>query len=447
MPRRCLMASAFVETDMHTLEQLRRGDLAGVTRLDLSCDLEEVPDDLLALADSLEVLNLTGNRLATLPNWLPKLHKLKVLFCSDNAFTRLPSVLGECRALEMVGFKANRIAEIPGDALPAALRWFILTDNAVTALPETLGACRRLQKLMLAGNQLSTLPASLAECDQLELIRIAANRFERLPDWITSLPRLAWLALGGNPCEATPPLVDAAPVSRATLEFGETLGEGASGVIRSVLWRRHDLPPQPMAVKLFKGDVTSDGTPASEMAACLAAGLHPNLLPVTAPLANEPGATPGLLMPLLDARFAPLAGPPSLASCTRDCYAPERRFSPDQLLAIVRGVASAVGHLHRRGILHGDLYAHNLLVDPAGGVVLSDFGAASFHRPGSELAFSLQRLESLAFGRLLGELLERTEPLESVPLARLRHLQATCEQPSVSDRPDFAQINLLLDAL
>jgi hypothetical protein len=29
---------------MHTLEQLERGDLAGITRLDLSADLQEFPE-------------------------------------------------------------------------------------------------------------------------------------------------------------------------------------------------------------------------------------------------------------------------------------------------------------------------------------------------------------------------------------------------------------------
>ena len=47
---------------MHTLEQLLRGDLAGATRLDLSCSLTELPAEVLGLADSLEVLNLSGNR-------------------------------------------------------------------------------------------------------------------------------------------------------------------------------------------------------------------------------------------------------------------------------------------------------------------------------------------------------------------------------------------------
>ncbi|KTC33555.1 hypothetical protein AO269_16245, partial [Pseudomonas putida] len=76
---------------MNTLELLEAGQLAGATRLDLSCGLTEFPQAIFTLADSLEVLNLSGNALTRLPDDLHRLHKLKVLFCSDNPFTELPA--------------------------------------------------------------------------------------------------------------------------------------------------------------------------------------------------------------------------------------------------------------------------------------------------------------------------------------------------------------------
>jgi Leucine-rich repeat (LRR) protein len=92
---------------MHTLEQLRSGALAGTRRLDLSCGLRTLPPEVFDLADTLEVLNLSGNQLDSLPHDLPRLHRLKVIFCSDNAFTQLPEVLGACPALQVVAAKAN----------------------------------------------------------------------------------------------------------------------------------------------------------------------------------------------------------------------------------------------------------------------------------------------------------------------------------------------------
>jgi hypothetical protein len=435
---------------MHTVAQLERGELAGATRLDLSEQLDTFPRAIFNLADTLEVLNLSGNQLSSLPEDLSRLHKLRILFCSNNSFIEVPASIGRCTNLEMVGFKANRIRHLPAEALPPKLRWLILTDNQLETVPDEIGRCSRLQKLMLAGNQLCALPESLADCRELELLRIAANRLSALPQWLLSMPRLSWLAFAGNPFSdaleaqtlAEHPLP---PVERAQITLGEVLGQGASGVVHRADWQVPGEPARAMAVKLFKGSLTSDGLPHSEMAACIAAGEHPNLVGIAGPLAERADALPGLLMALIDPSYQVLAGPPSLASCTRDCYASARRFSVDQLLTIATGVASATRHLHQRGILHGDLYAHNLLVDPHGQTLLSDFGAASFFAPVTVQGQALQRLEVRAFGCLLEELLERCgERGHDEVLAHLLTLrdQSLLEDPS--QRPDFDQ---LVDAL
>ncbi len=260
---------------MHTLEQLRSGALAGVRRLDLSCGLREVPAEVFDLAETLEVLNLSGNQLSQLPHDLVRLKKLKVIFCSDNPFTRLPDVLGACESLQVVGFKACRIADVPGAALPPALRWLIVTDNALATLPTALGERPALQKLMLAGNRLSGLPDALADAQRLELIRLAANQFTQLPAWLTRLPRLGWLALAGNPLGWSCPAPAALPgVAWEHLRLQELLGEGASGHIYKVLGPGGQ---DDAALKLFKGAVTSDGLPEHERDACLVAGQHPAL--------------------------------------------------------------------------------------------------------------------------------------------------------------------------
>lgn len=428
---------------MHTLEQLKRGELAGATRLDLSEQLEYFPREIFELADTLEVLNLSGNQLTSLPDDLPRLHRLRILFCSDNAFTEVPAVLGRCARLEMVGFKANRIRTLAPEALPPLLRWLILTDNELEALPAEIGQCTRMQKLMLAGNNLHALPETLANCSRLELLRISANQLPSLPDWLLEMPRLSWLAFAGNPFSdameaeilAQHPLP---PVDRAQIRLGETLGQGASGVIHRADWHQPGGTSRAMAAKLFKGNLTSDGLPHSEMAACIAAGAHPNLIPVAGPLAEVAETPPGLLLALIDPAYQTLAGPPSLASCTRDCYAEDRSFSVDEALHIASDVAAVVAHLHGRGILHGDLYAHNLLVNLRGHALLSDFGAASFFDPATTQGIALQRIETRAFGCLLEELLQRCEQSGTDPrMSPAASLKDQCLSESPSARPDF----------
>jgi len=417
---------------MHTLDQLTSGALAGAVHLKLACGLTEFPREIFDLADTLEILDLSGNALSALPDDLPRLNKLRILFCSANQFTVLPAILGACPQLTMIGFKSNRIAEVPASALPEGLRWLILTDNRIAELPATLGRCGQLQKLMLAGNRLTALPAALADCGKLELLRIAANRLTALPGWLLTMPRLAWLAYAGNPfCAALVTHADSIAWDR--LRVGRQLGEGASGVICQAA-----LPPVgAVAVKLFKGAITSDGLPRCELDACMHAGVHPNLIPVLGEVTGHPDGVHGCVMALIDPAFVNLAGPPSMDSCTRDVYADDQRFSLEAMLRVAGGIAAAAQHLHRRGLLHGDLYAHNILHTPAGAALLGDFGAAS-HCAGLDAA-ALQRLEVRAFGLLLGELIARCDG-GAAALDRLARLVEACTDSLPARRPLFDEI-------
>ncbi|MFL9982407.1 leucine-rich repeat-containing protein kinase family protein [Paraburkholderia sediminicola] len=439
-----------------TLEQLRAGQLAGTRRLRLACGLSEFPREIFDLADTLEVLDLSGNALSRLPDDLPRLSKLRIIFASDNPFTELPEVLGQCSQLSMVGFKANRIRTVSGQSLPPLLRWLILTDNEIEALPAEIGACTQLQKLMLAGNRLRTLPEELATCSRLELLRLAANQLSKLPAWLLRLPRLSWLAFAGNPfSEAleTAALTDTpiADIRWDELKLEQQLGEGASGVIyRAALLARHEHASRPVAVKLFKGAVTSDGLPDCEMAACIRAGDHPNLIPVVGKVKDHPAGAHGLVMELIDPQFTNLAGPPSLESCTRDIYDADTRFELASVLRIAYGMASAACHLHRQGVMHGDLYAHNILHAGQGRALLGDFGAASFYATDDrDFRPALQRLEVRAYGCLLEELIDRCDWLaaEADIAAKLVALKENCLSEEIGSRPLFDDIAAVLRQL
>ncbi|MDP1595074.1 MAG: leucine-rich repeat-containing protein kinase family protein [Gallionella sp.] len=429
---------------MDTLTLLRRGQLAGTRRLDLSCGLTQFPGEIYDLADTLEILNLSGNALSSLPDDLGRLHKLRVIFCSDNQFTEVPEVLGQCPQLDMVGFKANRIRHFSAAALPVALRWLILTDNQLDMLPAELGQCIRLQKLMLAGNRLQHLPDEMVACRNLELLRISANRFESLPDWLLELPRLSWLAFAGNPFSDVAELAavakqDISHIHWHGLDFRQKLGEGASGIIHRADWQHAPDGVTPVAVKLFKGAVTSDGLPRSEKAACIAAGTHANLIPVTGKVSGHPEGAAGLVMSLIDENYTNLAAPPSLESCTRDIYSADTNFTLDAAIAMARGIAAAAEHLHSRGIMHGDLYAHNMLWNGQEDCLLGDFGAASFITDERQ-ALSLQRIEVRAFACLLEELLSRCTAPSPAAIEALWALQRRCGQDEIEARPLFAEI-------
>nr|BFE89852.1 hypothetical protein GCM10020185_03880 [Pseudomonas brassicacearum subsp. brassicacearum] len=144
-------------------------------------------------------------------------------------------------------------------------------------------------------------------------------------------------------------------------------------MIHQALWQAPGQVARKVAVKLYKGQMTSDGSPLHEMHACITAGRHPNLIEVLGQVAGHPEQQAGLVMALIEPSYRNLAGLPSLASCSRDVYADELRLSAPAALRIAHGIASVAAHLHRQGITHGDLYGHNILCDDQGDCLLGDF--------------------------------------------------------------------------
>lgn len=423
---------------------LKSGQLAQTHRLKLSEDLSEFPREIFDLAETLEILDLSGNQLSTLPNDFGRLHNLRIVFLSQNEFTELPSVLADCPKLDMIGFKSNRISHVPENALPTATRWLILTDNQIETLPNSMGDLRALQKLMLAGNRLESLPDSMANCRNLELMRISANRLAHLPEWIFQLPKLAWLAFSGNPFTQQSPS-DLKALDNREVQVHEQLGEGASGWIHRATLQEPASAPKATALKLFKGDVTSDGYPHCEMHISSRVGEHPNLVSIMAKYHHEDQQ--GLVMELIEDAFRNLGLPPSFESCTRDTFHDDFEITASEIANIAHQVADAMDHLHQRQLCHGDLYSHNLLVNDESGVMLTDFGAATHYE--SLPVAQRERLESieiLAFGNLLDDLLQVCDASDTPHLhTDLIQLRDQCRQDDPALRPGFSEVCEMLD--
>lgn len=398
---------------MHTVEQLKNGELQGIQRLKLAEQLTELPREILTLADSLEILDLSDNLLTDLPEWLTELPKLKIVFASNNRFTHLPLVLGRCEKLEMVGFKSNQIVRVSGDALPQPLRWLILTDNQVEQLPEALGHRPRLQKLALAGNKLKALPKSFSKLINLELVRLSANQLELFPDVLLELPKLAWMAFAGNPfCERLNHVESVPSVSSTSYQLNQVLGQGASGVISHANWVNSDDGfPKEVAVKVFKGEVTSDGYPCDELQACLQTGHHANLVKSIGQVSEND--TLALVMELIPNDYFNLGLPPTLETCTRDVFKPDFTLSVKQIEKIVDQMMDVFNHLHSNKVCHGDLYTHNVLINDQGEMIFGDFGAASVYGYLNEpQQRGVRKVEARALSHFIDDLLSVCKPRE-----------------------------------
>lgn len=430
---------------LQTLAQLNSGNYSDITRLTLSENLTEFPMEIFSLANSLEVLDLSNNQLTTLPDQLSSLKKLKILFLTNNNFETIPAVLAACPQLEMISFKSNKLTSIDEDVLPIRTRWLILTDNKIAVLPNSMGGLTRLQKFAFAGNQLQQLPNTMENCKNLELIRLSANQLSMLPDWLFQLPKLAWLAFSGNSFSNVSPQITAnmISVSREDFELKHKLGEGASGVIHQATWLKKPSTinsNNDIAVKLFKGEITSDGYPIDELNNCLQAGEHKSLIKVIAKIMSKEQLA--LVMELIPASFYNLGLPPSLKTCTRDTFPNEAALEVTDITKIALSMADTLRHLHANNISHGDIYAHNTMVDENANMLFGDFGAASNLQvlPKNQQV-AMQAIEVRAFGCLLDDLLplchhskitEQYKPLVTI--------KDNCMEKDLLIRPTFSKI-------
>lgn len=434
---------------MQTLAQLRAGQLQGSRRLQLVEDLTEFPREIFDLADTLEILDLSNNQLSTLPQDLYRLSKLKILFASNNRFDHLPEALGRCTNLEMIGFKANQIKTVTAAALPLHTRWLILTDNQIETLPSAMGNLQRLQKLALAGNYLTALPESMANCRNLELVRLSANQLQALPAWLLGLPKLTWLAFAGNPFSHTlvDPHADVATVANVTLDeltLTDKLGEGASGVIYRGQWLTQSMIEATgsahVAVKLFKGEVTSDGYPADELDCCLTTGDHPSLIKVVAHISQKDQL--GLVMALIPEEFRNLGLPPNLDTCTRDTFTADSQFSLTGIIKIAYQLSDVMEHMHAKQVSHGDIYAHNIVINKEMKLLFGDFGAASNLRQLTDVErLAMEKIEIRALGCLIEDLLAYADAhANPTDYAQLTAIKERCMLADLGLRPSFSAV-------
>ena len=197
-------------------------------------------------------------------------------------------------------------------------------------------------------------------------MRAACCEIAEIPKQLASGPALAWLSLATNPACIAPsarrPRVPT--ITMKDLKVGRKLGDGASGEVFAATWKSRNV-----ALKLFRADRSPDGHSTDEIAiACALQEKH--LIKVLAKL-----DTPlGLVMEYVEG--SPLAEKPNSESLLRCRWAPETSFTLSFVLNVATGVSSALEAMHARGLVHGDVYAHNVLADKDGNSVLCDYGAA-----------------------------------------------------------------------
>lgn len=142
-------------------------------------------------------------------------------------------------------------------------------------------------------------------------------------------------------------------------ELGERIGGGGMADVYRAVDRRLE---RPVAVKVFRPGTDAAGRRRFEAEARTVAGLaHPGLVPVYD--VGLDGAAPFLVMQLVDG--------PTLARQIAAGPLPAGRAAK-----VGTELARTLAYVHSHGIVHRDVKPSNVLVDPSGRVLLTDFGVS-----------------------------------------------------------------------
>ena len=355
-------------------------------------NLTSIPDNIDL---NVEYLDLSFNSLSTLPENFECYKNLKILFLSNNNFTEIPIIISKMKNLFMLSFRNNKIVEV--DYMPENIEWLILTNNYINKIVK-IGHLLNLKKLMLSGNMLKSLPSDIIECKQIELIRLSNNQFNSVPICIFELNNLAWISMANNPCFPLPKLNnDKQFIKKINVKHIEKIGEGTSGIVHRSVFQNTEV-----AIKIYKGKMTSDGLSTNEIYTLSSIKPHINLIEVLGYLYGENEEDiEGLVMSLFN-NYNPIGEPPSFETITRDLYK-IKIINPEY---IIEQIENVVNHLHKNNIIHGDIYAHNIIYNTyKKHSVLTDFGA-SFIVSSKDLLNKFIIIENRALNILKNELIK-----------------------------------------
>jgi Leucine-rich repeat (LRR) protein len=161
--------------------------------------LSSLPDELSA-SGHLRILNVSNNRLSYLPmtelSKLPLVQllasknqlsgtlfpestfpmtRLQILEVSINSISSLSKGGISLPALQSLDIAFNRIAFLPDVSSWTALKAIIATDNKISSMPEGFTSLKTLRSADFTGNDLPRLDPRVALMDGLESFLIAAN--------------------------------------------------------------------------------------------------------------------------------------------------------------------------------------------------------------------------------------------------------------------------------
>ncbi|KAM9466184.1 leucine-rich repeat-containing protein 57 isoform 1-T2 [Clarias gariepinus] len=161
-------------------------------------NLQEFPEELQRLTGNLRTVDLSNNKIETLPAFIGNFQQLKSLSISNNRLASLPAEMGKLRKLETLVLNGNQLSQLPASfSQLKALRTLNLSANQFRQFPCSLGSLRQLDVLDLSKNHIQNVPAEVSELQAIE-INLNQNQISILSPDVSRCPRLKVLRLEEN---------------------------------------------------------------------------------------------------------------------------------------------------------------------------------------------------------------------------------------------------------
>jgi hypothetical protein len=303
----------------------------------------------------------------------------------------------------------------------SSISWLILTNNKIESIPDSFGRLINLRKLALANNRISFITPNILNCEKLELIRVSNNRLTCIPTHILKLPLLAWIGFNGNKFDKIGSNLTNLDIEKLFMD--NILGKGASGTVYKALYNNNYV-----ASKVFHNNESSDGLSQNEIEIMDMVGNHDNIIKFIGKINYK-----YMITELFDGS-ADLGKPPSFETITRDII--NINYTHNEILNVAKSICMAMCHLSKKQIVHGDLYAHNILIKNSI-IKLTDFGA-SFYVSDVTLYKMCEKIEVRAFGNLLDDLIKGYDK-SIYPMSSLDNIIQKCFQ-YIYKRPTFDEL-------
>ena len=200
-----------VEVDLHkcnlTEFPMKLLKFKDIKVLDLSYNkIISIPPEIGQLVN-LQVLNLSNNNLTSIPPELGQLVNLQELDLSYNQLTSIPTEIGQLTNLQVLSLYRNKLTYIPPEIGQLVnLQVLNLSWNKLISVRDAdIGKLVNLKELCLSHNELTSIPKELEQLVNLQYLYLAVNQLTSIPPELGQLINLHYLILYDNPIEYFPP--------------------------------------------------------------------------------------------------------------------------------------------------------------------------------------------------------------------------------------------------